>query len=49
MAEEVTIADLKEQIKKYEAELAVEKAKNYRRRDKIANMSSEVVDTNPYR
>ena len=46
---EISIAELKEQIKKYEQELQVEKAKNGVRREKIVNMSSEVIDSNPYR
>lgn len=45
---EISIAELKEQIKKYEQELQVEKAKNGVRREKIVNMSSEVIDSNPY-
>jgi hypothetical protein len=46
---DLTITELKEQIKRYEQELQSERAKNYVRRDKIATMSSEVVDSNPYR
>ncbi len=46
---DLTIAELKEQIKRYEQELQTERANNYVRRDKIATMSAEVVDSNPYR
>jgi hypothetical protein len=46
---DLTIEELKEQIKRYEQELQSERAKNYVRRDRIITMSSEVVDSNPYR
>ena len=46
---DLTIAELKEQIKRYEQELQTERANNYVRRDKITTMSAEVVDSNPYR
>lgn len=46
---DLTIAELKEQIRKYEAELNTERSKNeVTKREKITNMSSEVVDSNPY-
>lgn len=44
-----TIAELKEQIRKYELQLEQEKLKQAKQREKIGNMSSEVVDSNPYR
>ncbi len=46
---EPTIQELKEQIRKYELELDKEKSKNVKQREKIAAMSAEVVDSNPYR
>lgn len=46
---DLTIAELKEQIRKYEAELEREKLKFNKQREKITAMSSEVVDSNPYR
>ena len=46
---DLSIAELKEQIRKYELELQLEKAKNVAKREKITTMSSEVVDSNPYR
>lgn len=45
---EATIAELKEQIKKYEQLLNSEKAQNVSNREKITKMSAEVVDSNPY-
>ena len=42
------IAELKAQIKKYEELLEQEKATSVQQREKIAVMSSEVVDSNPY-
>ncbi|RNA34197.1 Ubiquitin-like modifier-activating enzyme 5 [Brachionus plicatilis] len=45
---EPTIAELKEQIRKFELQLEQEKLKNARQREKITKMSSEVVDSNPY-
>ena len=45
-----TIEDLQEQINALKAELAAERSKNAQAgRTKIAEMSSEVVDSNPYR
>ena len=45
-----TINELQEQIKALKAELEAEKSKNSGIvRHKIAMMSSEVVDSNPYR
>lgn len=41
-----TIAELKEQIRKYELEL---EQVNCKKREKITSMSGEVVDSNPYR
>lgn len=41
-----TIAELKEQIRKYELELEQISSK---KREKITAMSAEVVDSNPYR
>ena len=46
---EPTIAELKEQIKQYELQLEKEKLVNATQREKISTMSSEVVDSNPYR
>ena len=46
---EAKIAELKEQIKKYEQMLEEEQVKNGTKREKITQMSSEVVDSNPYR
>ncbi len=46
---EPTIAELKEQIKQYEMQLEKEKLANVTQREKISTMSSEVVDSNPYR
>ena len=46
---DLTIAELKEQIRKCELQLAQEKLKQAKQREKIGNMSSEVVDSNPYR
>jgi len=46
---EPTIAELKEQIKQYELQLEREKLSNATHREKISTMSSEVVDSNPYR
>ena len=47
---ELSVAELKELIKKYEAELEAEKTKNVSAsRERIVNMSAEVVDSNPYR
>jgi ubiquitin-like modifier-activating enzyme 5 len=45
---DLTIAELKEQIRKYEKLLEVEKAKIEPHREKITQMSAEVVDSNPY-
>ena len=43
------VADLKEQVKRLNEELAAERAKKGKpARTKIAEMSSEVVDSNPY-
>ena len=45
-----TMDELKERVKQLENELeAVKKGKSYVVRDKINTMSSEVVDSNPYR
>lgn len=47
-----SVEELKAKIEKLEQELAVEKSKNSQNapaRGKIAQMSSEVVDSNPYR
>lgn len=45
-----TIKELQAKIAKLEAELANEKSKNEGPvREKISQMSSEVVDSNPYR
>jgi hypothetical protein len=49
MSTDLTIAELKEQIRKYEAQLEQEKLKNAKQREKITKMSAEVVDSNPYR
>ena len=49
MSSEPTIAELKEQIRKYELQLEQEKLKNAKQREKITTMSAEVVDSNPYR
>lgn len=46
---ELSIAELKEEIRKYELQLEQEKLKNARQREKINKMSAEVVDSNPYR
>lgn len=46
---EPTIAELKEQIRQYEMQLEKEKLSNATQREKISTMSSEVVDSNPYR
>ncbi|KAK3596321.1 hypothetical protein CHS0354_031656 [Potamilus streckersoni] len=43
-----SIAELEKKIKILESELERERSKNERGRQKIAHMSSEVVDTNPY-
>lgn len=47
MSSDPTIAELKEQIRNYESQL--EQLKLAKQRDKIGTMSSEVVDSNPYR
>lgn len=45
-----TIAELEQQISVLKAKLEAEKTKNCQAgRQKIAEMSSEVVDSNPYR
>lgn len=44
-----SIDELKQRIEELEAQLAAAKQKNVLRREKIENMSSEVVDSNPYR
>jgi hypothetical protein len=45
-----SMEELLEKVKHLEAELASEKAKHVQpTRKKIAEMSSEVVDSNPYR
>ena len=49
MSTEPSIAELKEQIRKYELQLEQEKLKNAKQREKITTMSAEVVDSNPYR
>jgi hypothetical protein len=49
MLEDLTIEELKEQIKKYEIQLEQEQIKNVKQREKISQMSAEVVDSNPYR
>lgn len=46
---DLTIGELKDQIRKYELQLEQEKLKNARQREKISKMSAEVVDSNPYR
>lgn len=46
---EQKIAELKAQIKQYEELLEKEKATTTQQREKISVMSSEVVDSNPYR
>lgn len=48
MSTEPSIAELKEQIRKYELQLEQEKLKNAKQREKITTMSAEVVDSNPY-
>jgi hypothetical protein len=48
-ASDMTIEELKEQIKKYESLLEQEQLKNVKQREKIEKMSAEVVDSNPYR
>lgn len=48
MSSDLSIDELKEQIRKYEELLANEQAKNSQQREKIEKMSSEVVDSNPY-
>lgn len=49
MTSDLTVAELKEQIRKYELQLEQEKLKNAKQREKITTMSAEVVDSNPYR
>lgn len=49
MSSEAKIAELKKQIKLYEQMLEEEQVKNGTKREKITEMSSEVVDSNPYR
>ena len=49
MTSDLTFAELKEQIRKYELQLEQEKLKNAKQREKITTMSAEVVDSNPYR
>lgn len=44
-----SIDELKQRIEELEAQLAATKQKDVLRREKIENMSSEVVDSNPYR
>ena len=48
-ASDLTIEELKEQIKKYELQLEQEQQINVKQREKITQMSAEVVDSNPYR
>ena len=47
MSTDPTIAELKDQIRNYETQL--EQLKQAKQREKIIDMSSEVVDSNPYR
>lgn len=49
MSSDPTIAELKEQIRNYELQLEQERLKQAKQREKIGQMSSEVVDSNPYR
>ena len=50
MAEsDLSIEELKEQIKKLELQLEQEQQINMKQREKITQMSAEVVDSNPYR
>lgn len=49
MSTDPTIAELKEQIRKYELQLEQERLKQAKQREKIGTMSSEVIDSNPYR
>lgn len=44
-----SLEDLKQRVAELESELASIKTKNVGAREKITNMSSEVVDSNPYR
>ena len=44
-----SLESLQNRIKELEEELANEKTKNVCKREKIEEMSSEVVDSNPYR
>lgn len=46
---DLSIAELKDQIRKYELQLEQEKLKNAGQREKISKMSDQVVDSNPYR
>jgi hypothetical protein len=45
---DMSIAELKDQIKKYEQLLEAEKVKSAKQRERIAQMSAEVCDSNPY-
>ena len=47
MSADPTIVELKEQIRNYERQ--IEQLKQSKQREKIGIMSSEVVDSNPYR
>jgi len=42
------IAELKELVKKYQKQLETEQIKNEPQREKITQMSAEVIDSNPY-
>lgn len=44
-----TVEDLKTRITELEAELKLERSKNVSKREKIDKMSTEVIDSNPYR
>lgn len=44
-----TVEELKSKIKELELQLEAERHKNGPGRSKISQMSSEVVDSNPYR
>lgn len=45
----MSVKELKQRIKKLEEELRKAKREDAAPREKIAQMSGEVVDTNPYR
>jgi hypothetical protein len=43
------IKELEEQVDQLKSQLQLRELQNVKKREKIANMSAEVVDSNPYR